>query len=168
MWEETSAELTFLPKPLQPHCQFLSMFRYQFRGPLGGADEGIKRGKLLVDACAADPTSNPLSIEPVFPGRAKAPAGGRGQSPGFTARCPACLPGFIEHGRVQAQCGAEGWCSLKWASGDTQKSALQDSPFSPGTVSEEGGELGLVPLPARATPLSQGAHRKGPPGGASS
>lgn len=47
-------ELTFLPEPLQPHCQFLSMFRYQFRGPLGGADQGTTREKLLVDAYAAD------------------------------------------------------------------------------------------------------------------
>lgn len=31
----TELTLTFLPAPLQLHFQFLSMFRYQFRGPLG-------------------------------------------------------------------------------------------------------------------------------------
>lgn len=40
---ENSMGLTFLPEPLQPHSQFVSMFRYQFRGPLGGADWEIKR-----------------------------------------------------------------------------------------------------------------------------
>ena len=81
---ENSMGLTFLPEPLQPHSQFVSMFRYQFRGPLGGADWEIKRGKLLVDVCATDPTSNQLSVEPVFPGRAKILAGGREHSPGVT------------------------------------------------------------------------------------
>ena len=80
--------LTFLPEPLQPHSQFLSMFRYQFRGPLGGAGWEIKRGKLLGDVCATDPTSNQLSIEPVFPGRAKILAGGREHSPGVMPWCP--------------------------------------------------------------------------------
>lgn len=31
----TKPALTFHPTALQPHCQFRSMFRYQFRGPLG-------------------------------------------------------------------------------------------------------------------------------------
>lgn len=94
--------LTFLPMPLQPHSQFLSMFRYQFRGPLGGEGWEIKRGKLLGDVCATDPTSNQLSVEPVLPRRAKILAGGREHSPGVMPWCLICLPGFMEHSLVQA------------------------------------------------------------------
>lgn len=44
--EETTLNLalTFRPKLLQAHFQFLSMFRYQFRGPLG-RDQKVKRGR---------------------------------------------------------------------------------------------------------------------------
>lgn len=157
---ENRVGLTFLPEPLKPHSQFLSMFRYQFRGPLGGADWEITKGKLLVDVCVTDPTSNQLGVEPVFPGRAKILAGGREHSLGVTPWCPICLPGFVEHSLVQAWPWTGSWHSLKPALGDTEKPAPQDSPLPPRAVSEEGGELGLVASPARATPPTPGNPQK--------
>lgn len=38
----TEPALTFRFVPLPPHFQFLSMFRYQLRGPLGGGRSGNK------------------------------------------------------------------------------------------------------------------------------
>ena len=53
--------LTFRPEPVQPHFQFTSTFRYQFRGPLGvGTIRGTKTGRLLVDDYGTDPTGSQL------------------------------------------------------------------------------------------------------------
>lgn len=125
-------ELTFLPEPLQPHCQFLSMFRYQFRGPLGGADQGTTREKLLVDAYAADLPSRSSAQSLSSQEEAEVPAGGREQSPGSTS-CD-CPPA---HQALWSQPGAgtgraQGCQPLKWASGNTQQLPSRALHFLPG------------------------------------
>lgn len=43
--------LTFRPSPLQLHFQFLSTFRYQFRGPLWRGSDGNEGELPGVDHC---------------------------------------------------------------------------------------------------------------------
>lgn len=86
----TEPALTFRFVPLQPHFQFLSMFRYQFRGHLGRGRSGNKNRKAFSRRLCTDPRRNRLCTESVFPGGAKSP---RGQEHG--AQESGSLPGAI-------------------------------------------------------------------------
>lgn len=120
---------------------------------------GNKKRKAVRRCLCYRPHQQPAQRRASLPRKSQDSCRGREHSPGVTPWCPIACQALW----------STAWCrhgpglradTLKPARGDTEKPAPQVSPLPPRAVSEEDGELGLVPLPARATPLAPGNPQK--------